>query len=36
MKMLILDSYALLCLFDKKRRTEKEAIMSYLEDAGNG
>jgi len=36
MKMLILDSYALLCLFDKKRRTEKEAIMSYLEDAGKG
>jgi predicted nucleic acid-binding protein len=33
MKMFILDSYALLCLFDKKRRLEKEAVTSYLEDA---
>jgi len=36
MKTLILDSYALLCLFDKKRKREKEAVMSYLEDAGKG
>jgi len=33
MKMFILDSYALLCLFDKKRRPEKEAVIKYLEDA---
>lgn len=33
MKMFILDSYALLCLFDKKRRSEKEAVTNYLEDA---
>ena len=36
MKMLILDSYALLCLFDKKRKAEKDAVMKYLEDAGRG
>jgi predicted nucleic acid-binding protein len=35
MKMLILDSYALLCLFDKKRKAEKNAVMKYLEEAGN-
>lgn len=33
MKMFVLDSYVLLCLFDKKRRSEKEAITKYLEDA---
>lgn len=31
--MYILDSYALLCLFDKKRPQEKKAIISYLERA---
>jgi predicted nucleic acid-binding protein len=36
MKMLILDSYALLCLFDKKRRAEKDAVTKYLEDAEKG
>lgn len=36
MKMLILDSYALLCLFDKKRKAEKEAVTKYLEDADKG
>ena len=36
MKMFILDSYALLCLFDKKRRSEKEAVTKYLEDAEKG
>ena len=36
MKMFILDSYALLCLFDKKRRLEKEAVTKYLEDAEKG
>lgn len=36
MKMLILDSYALLCLFDKKRRAEKDAVTKYLEDADKG
>jgi predicted nucleic acid-binding protein len=34
--MLILDSYALLCLFDKKRKAEKEAVTKYLEDADKG
>jgi predicted nucleic acid-binding protein len=34
--MLILDSYALLCLFDKKRRAEKDAVMKHLEDAEKG
>jgi len=33
MKMFILDSYAMLCLFDKKRRSEKEAMTGYLEKA---
>lgn len=33
MKMFILDSYALLCLFDKKRRAEKKAVTEYLEEA---
>ena len=33
MKMFILDSYALLCLFDRKRKSEKEAVAGYLEDA---
>jgi len=36
MKMLILDSYALLCLFDKKRRAERDAVTKYLEDAEKG
>lgn len=36
MKTFILDSYALLCLFDKKRRAEKEAVTKYLEDAEKG
>ncbi len=36
MKMLILDSYALLCLFDKKRQAEKDAVMKYLENAERG
>jgi predicted nucleic acid-binding protein len=35
MKMFILDSYALLCLFDRKRMSEKEAVTKYLEDAEN-
>jgi predicted nucleic acid-binding protein len=33
--MFILDSYALLCLFDKKRGREHKAIKKYLEDAEN-
>ena len=33
--MFILDSYAMLCLFDKKRRSEKETVTKYLEDAEN-
>jgi predicted nucleic acid-binding protein len=36
MKMYILDSYAMLCFFDKKRRSEKEAMTGYLEDAEKG
>lgn len=36
MKMYILDSYALLCLFDKKRKTEKDAVIKHLEDAERG
>jgi predicted nucleic acid-binding protein len=36
MKMFILDSYSLLCLFDKKRRAEKKAVTKYLEDAEKG
>lgn len=35
-KMFILDSYALLCLFDKKRKSEKEAVIKRLEDAEKG
>ena len=33
MKTYILDSYALLCLFDKKRKEEKEAVVKLLEQA---
>lgn len=33
MKTYILDSYALLCLFDKKRKQEKDAIVALLEQA---
>jgi predicted nucleic acid-binding protein len=33
MKTYILDSYALLCLFDKKRKREKDAIVALLEQA---
>ncbi|MBI5814377.1 MAG: type II toxin-antitoxin system VapC family toxin [Nitrospinae bacterium] len=36
MKMFILDSYALLCLFDRKRKSEKEAVIKRLEDAEKG
>jgi len=36
MKMFILDSYALLCLFDKKRNTGRKAVMKYLEAAEKG
>lgn len=36
MKMFILDSYALLCLFDSKRKAENKAIRKYLEDAESG
>lgn len=36
MKTFILDSYALLCFFDKKRKAEKEAVTKYLEDAEKG
>jgi predicted nucleic acid-binding protein len=34
--MFILDSFALLCLFDQKRKRENKAIRKYLEDAENG
>jgi len=34
--MFILDSFALLCLFDRKRKRENKAIRKYLEDAENG
>lgn len=34
--MFILDSFALLCLFDRKRKRESKAIGKYLEDAENG
>lgn len=34
--MFVLDSYALLCLFDRKRPKEKKTIISYLEKAENG
>lgn len=33
MKTYILDSYALLCLFDKKRKKERDAIVALLEQA---
>ena len=36
MKMLILDSYTLLCLFDKKRKMEKDVVTKYLHDADRG
>ncbi len=36
MKMYVLDSYALLCLFDRKRKAEKEAVARYLEEAERG
>lgn len=36
MKSFILDSYAMLCLFDKKRKEEKHSIMQYLEEAERG
>lgn len=36
MKTYILDSYAVLCLFDKKRKGEKEAIVKLLEQAEKG
>jgi len=34
--MFILDSFAILCLFDKRRRRENRAIKSYLSDAEEG
>jgi len=34
--MFILDSFALLCLFDKKRPKEKKIIIHYLEKAEKG
>lgn len=34
--MFILDSFALLCLFDRKRKRENKAITKYLEDAEDG
>lgn len=34
--MFVLDSYALLCLFDKKRPKEKKAIIGCLEKAEKG
>ncbi|MDI6728812.1 MAG: type II toxin-antitoxin system VapC family toxin [Thermodesulfovibrionales bacterium] len=34
--MFILDSFALLCLFDRKRKRENRTIRKYLEDAENG
>lgn len=34
--MFILDSFALLCLFDGKRKRENKVIRKYLEDAENG
>lgn len=33
MKTYVLDSYTLLCLFDKKRKEEKEAVVKLLEQA---
>ncbi len=34
--MFILDSFALLCLFDRKKKRENRTIRKYLEDAENG
>ena len=34
--MFVLDSYALLCLFDRKRPKERKTIISYLEKAEKG
>ncbi|MBI3599245.1 MAG: type II toxin-antitoxin system VapC family toxin [Nitrospinae bacterium] len=34
--MFVLDSFAMLCLFDRKRKRENRAIRKYLEDAENG
>ncbi len=34
--MFILDSFALLCLFDGKRKKENKVIRKYLEDAESG
>lgn len=34
--MFILDGFALLCLFDRKRKRENKAIRKYLDDAENG
>lgn len=34
--MFILDSFALLCLFDQKRKRENREIRKYLENAENG
>jgi predicted nucleic acid-binding protein len=36
MKMFILDSYSLLCLFDNKRKAESKIVKKYLEDAESG
>lgn len=36
MKTYVLDSYTLLCLFDKKRKQEKEAVMKLLAQAEAG
>ncbi|MBI5207089.1 MAG: type II toxin-antitoxin system VapC family toxin [Candidatus Firestonebacteria bacterium] len=34
--MFVLDSYAVLCLFDKKRKIENNTIKKYLEEAEKG
>jgi len=34
--MFILDSYAFLCLFDRKKKTENKAVRKYLENAESG
>ncbi len=34
--MFILDSFALLCLFDRNRKRENKAIRKYIEDAESG
>jgi len=36
MKAYILDSYTVLCLFDKKRKGEKEAVVKLLDQAEKG